>query len=72
MKEPVIIERKELECLRRHLSEAMRIFQSLGVREPMAPELTPKEQRVKRYDKMLKTNQRGKKPDHLKKENHPG
>ena len=71
MKDPVLVEREEIECLRRHLNEAMKIFQGLGVREQSAPELTPKESRVKKYDRILKMGQRGKKPDYLKK-NHPG
>lgn len=71
MSKTITIPLEEYKCLRRHLSEAVRIFQGLEVREEDAPELSPSEQRIQRYSRILATGQRGKKPEHLKKKNRP-
>ncbi len=71
MSETIEISLKELECLRRHLNEANEIFNRLGVGSdiPIAPKLTPAQQRELKYERMLNSGQRAKKPEHLKKTN---
>jgi len=53
MAEFVEVPKEELECLRRHLSEATRLLQGLRVREPEAPRLSAKKNRVDKYMQKL-------------------
>lgn len=66
----ITIPLKEYECLRGHLNKALEIFQSLGVSGDNSPGSTPKRetkaQKEARYDNMIITGERGKKPDFLK------
>jgi hypothetical protein len=63
MKDPVTIPREEYECLRRHLNEAMKIFQGLEAEGAVTavPMLSPKEARIQKYERMLLTSKRAKK-----------
>lgn len=66
----VNIPRKELECLREHLNEAMKIFQSLGVDVGAdAPAKTPKKvsfkEGVNNYMKLLDRGDKRTFPEHL-------
>jgi ethanolamine utilization cobalamin adenosyltransferase len=76
MKDVITIPRKQYECLRGHLEEAAKIFNSLGIPvgslsvKDKAPNREPKEtktQKVNKYKKLIESGQRVKKPDHLKK-----
>ncbi len=49
MSDNVTIPRKQYECLRRHLSEAQKIFETLRVEEQKAPEPSEKESRVQKW-----------------------
>jgi predicted amidophosphoribosyltransferase len=62
---------EELNSLRRLFNQAEDIFQRLGVGgdNPITPNLTPSQKRQMKYEKMLDSEQRGKKPEHLKKNN---
>lgn len=73
MQQTITISLQEYECLRGHLDQAMKIFQSLGVdsgRSSSPRKSHPKEtkkQKVEHYIKLIETGTRAKKPEHLKK-----
>ena len=52
-KEPITISVEKYRCLRRNLSEALEIFESLEVGELTAPELSPKKQRENRWLRII-------------------
>lgn len=66
-----ILTDEQYECLRGHLSQANKIFESLEV-EPGAtvPGKAPREtkkQKMAKYDKLIISGDRAKKPSYLKK-----
>lgn len=76
MSQTVQIPIEQYKCLRGHLEEAAKIFNSLGipvgglVAENETPARVPKEtksQKVNKYKDLISSGARGKKPKHLKK-----
>lgn len=60
MDKEIAISQEQLKCLRRHLDEANRLLQGLGVREQnsqvreqTAPKLSAREKRIKHYSELL-------------------
>lgn len=56
MKDPVSIPRLDLEQLKTHLSEALKIIEKYGLSDQLAPEppkLSKREQRINHYTELL-------------------
>ncbi len=75
-KEKVLIDKKELECLREHLDSALKIFQSLGISvgdvqkspaKPKKPRKVSFAQKVRNYDELIRSGKKRTLPKHLQK-----